>query len=238
MPIFKHAFLLLLLVCGASSCVATTGDLRDINAALASEVQDLTTQFDQSLATIEAKQEELLEERLDRHDAALLGATSEELLERDERIANLQEELQASIAREAEASKVAVDDAIDAIGDAVETKVQEITQRVEGVATQTAQVGQKLAEGPSGWLELIGMVLGGAGVAGVGAHRYTMAKRDQTRRQDLEAEGQKSAVAAISEAERRFNEKLALLQQASPFGATPAPFVPPPPGTTGQPPMS
>jgi hypothetical protein len=225
----------LLVLIGASSCVATTGDLRDINAALASEVQDLTTQFDQSLATIEAKQAALLEERLNRHDAALLGATSDELRERDARIAELQDELQASIAREAEASKVAVDEAIDAIGAAVEGKVKEIQARVEGVATQTAQVGQKLAEGPQGWLELIGIVLGGAGASAYGAHRYTMAKRDASREKSLRSTGHESAVAAITEAERRFNEKLALLQQPPLTSTVPPPYQPPA-GTTGTPP--
>lgn len=201
-----------------SSCVATAGDLRDLNAQFAESVERLTSEFDDALED----QEKALEAV---QTAQATGASQEEL---DELKREYQDSLTGTVSRAEEAVSVAASE----VADAVEAKIEEISDRVEAIGEQGAVILDKAAEGPSGWLELALALIGTGTATGFGVNMA----RNASRKKALEEQEAKVVPKAAQEAEVKATQLAAavareiaagvLLQQQS---GSQAPYPPPQP---------
>lgn len=98
-------------------------------------------------------------------DLAALSAAFTSSLE------TLDEEVKAA-AETGEDTSVAFDKAIADMGTAVDATVAVIEGRVATIKETVAVVAGKAAEGPSGWLEILGMIGGATAAGGFGLNQY------------------------------------------------------------------
>ena len=215
-----------------SSCVATTGDLRDLNASFGAEVARMSQSIDKSLAEQEKSFVALQAANNRLQEAQLGGASEQEVAMLERQLVELRAAYSASVSEATKAAQAAAQLAVDGFAGTVEDKISEIGARAEALQGDVAYAAQKAAEGPSGWLELLGVVVGTTAAGGVGLHKY----RNATRHREMEGVEQRAtgraAQVAQGVAQGAFQAPPPLYQPPSP--SYPPRYREPHPDSTGQ----